>query len=468
MLIGLHGGDAPMKLSFLNREREIQRIRNATASEQESHLLVVYGRRRLGKSTLLQHILRQSDIYYLAIQSDKVLQMQHLAEEITRILPGFHDVQYPDWKAVFTQLALRCRPGTIVVLDEFPYLVEESPELAGVLQNLVDTGALNYHLVLCGSSQRMMHGLVLDQTAPLYGRAQEILKIEPLPVGWLQNAVYSEAVQCVEAYSVWGGVPRYWELASDFTTLEAAVKYLILDKYGVLHHEPQRILLDDMNRTTQTNSIISVIANGAHRVTEICGRLRKPATNLSRPLANLKDLGYLKREIPFGEPRKSSKKTLYKIADPYLQFWYRFVFPHISLLEVDRIDDVYRIISEQFASHVADVWEELARKSCAYADIADIVWNPGTRWWGRGLDGQFMEIDVIAESLDKTCLLVGEVKWREQLRINEILFRLQQKIENLPFRARYQRIVSAVWMKHPVETNACHVITPKKLCNILQ
>lgn len=457
-----------MKLPFLNRDREIQRIRNAIASDQESHLLVIYGRRRLGKSTLLQHILRESDIYYLGVQSDKVLQRQTLVAEIARVLPGFDDVQYPNWESVFKHLALRCQPGTVVVLDEFPYLVEESPELASVIQNLLDTRALHYHLLLCGSSQRMMHGLVLDQTAPLYGRAQEILKIEPLPIGWLQQAIYSDAIQCVEAYSIWGGVPRYWELAADFPALEEAVKYLILDKYGVLHHEPQRILLDDMNRTTQTNSIISVIAHGAHRLTEICARLQKPATNLSKPLANLKDLGYLKREAPFGEHGKTTKKTLYKIADPYLQFWYRFVFPHLSLLEVDRIDTVYQIITEHFASHVAAVWEELARKSCAYDDIANIVWNPGIRWWGKGKDGQSMEIDVIAESVDKTCLLVGEVKWSEQVNLNETLFKLRQKIENLPFRKKYQDIHLAVWLKHAVETNACHVITPDRICTILQ
>jgi len=197
-----------MKLPFLNRNREIQRIQNALASAQEGHLLVIYGRRRLGKSTLLQQILRKSDIYYLAAQSDKVLQVQNLVTEIARVLPGFDDVQYPNWESVFKQITLRCQPGTVLALDEFPYLVDESPELASVIQNLLDTHALNYHIVLCGSSQRMMHGIVLDQTAPLYGRAQEILKIEPLPIRWLQKAIYSDYIQCIEAYSIWGGVPR--------------------------------------------------------------------------------------------------------------------------------------------------------------------------------------------------------------------------------------------------------------------
>jgi AAA+ ATPase superfamily predicted ATPase len=222
-----------------------------------------------------------------------------------------------------------------------------------------------------------------------------------------------------------------------------------------------------MNRTTQTNSIISVIAYGAHRLTEICGRLQKTATNLSRPLANLKDLGYLTREIPFGEQKKSTKKTLYKIADPYLQFWYRFVFPHLSLLEVDRVDEVYGMIMEHLGLHVAAVWEELARKSCAYDNIANIAWNPGTRWWGKGYDGQVMEIDVIAESLDKKSLLVGEVKWREQINIDEVLFLLQQKIKNLPLCAKYQYIVLAIWAKHSVDTTACQVITPERLCKVL-
>ncbi len=457
-----------MKLEFLNRTQEIQRIQNAIHSDQESNLLVIYGRRRLGKSTLLQNILREHDIYYLATQSDKILQIHNLATEIARILPGFNEMQYSNWESLLKNLTFRCQPGTVLVLDEFPYLVAESPELASIIQNLLDKNALNYHIAICGSSQRMMHGIVLDQTAPLYGRAKEILKIEPLQIGWLHKAIYPDYIQCIEGYSIWGGVPRYWELASDFTTLEDAVKYLIFDKYGVLHNEPQRILLDDINRTTQTNSIISVIAHGAHRLTEICARLQKPATNLSRPLANLKDLGYIKREIPFHEHEKSAKKTLYKIADPYLQFWYRFVFPHLSLLEVDRIDIVYQTIKEHFASHIADIWEDLARKSCAYYDIANILWNPGKRWWGRGKDGNFMEIDVIAQSIDKKYLLVGEVKWSERVNIHEILFKLQQKIDNLPFHKNYQEILLAAWMKHDVDTGSCHIMTPEILCKTLQ
>lgn len=457
-----------MKLSFLNRDREIQRIQRSIHSTQESHLLVIYGRRRLGKSTLLQHILREHDIYYLAPQSDKILQIQTLAAEIARTLPGFDEVEYSTWEALFKHIAFRCEPGTVVVLDEFPYLVAESPELPSILQHLLDTHALNYHLILCGSSQRMMHGIVLDQTAPLYGRAKEILKIEPLPLGWLQNALYPDAVQCIEGYSIWGGVPRYWELAADFPNLEEAVKDLILDRYGVLHQEPQRILLDDMNSTTQTNSIIAVIAHGAHRLTEICARLQKPATNLSRPLANLRDLGYITRELPFGESEKSTKKTLYKIADPYLQFWYRFVFPQLSLLEVDRINLVYQMIQAHFASHAAGVWEDLARTSCAWGDIAGIAWKPGQRWWGNGKDGKVMEIDVIAESADKTCLLLGEVKWSDAVNIEETLAQLRQKSENLPCRKPAQNILFALWTKHPAQARDCHIITPDMLCALLQ
>ena len=456
-----------MKLQFLNRTREIQRLRKALASQKESHLLVVYGRRRLGKSTLLQHVLGKGDVYYLATQSDEVLQRRNFARDVARILPGFDEVQYPNWETVFTQLALRVQPGTVVALDEFPYLAKESSELASVIQNLVDTQALNYHLVLCGSSQRMMHGLVLDQSAPLYGRAQEILKIEPLALGWLQQAVYPDPVECVEAYAVWGGVPRYWELAADFTNLEEALKYLVMDKYGVLHQEPQRLLLDDTNNSTQMTSLISVIANGAHRLTEIGGRLEKKATALNRPLSNLRDLGYLMRDVPFGESLKSSKKTLYKIVDPYLQFWYHFVFPNLSLLEVDRIEEVYRLVQEQFPQHVAGVWEELARKSCAYAEIGGTLWQPGQRWWGSGRDRRIMEIDVIAESLDGRRLLVGEVKWQEQLSIDETYFHLRQKIANLPLRKTYERIEPAIWSKRAIENPPCLVIRPRELCELL-
>ncbi len=129
----------------------------------------------------------------------------------------------------------------------------------------------------------------------------------------------------MEAYSVWGGTPRYWELAGDHPDLPAALRSLILSPLGVLSEEPSRLLLDDMRDTTQAASILSLIGQGCHRISEIAARLGKPVTSLSRPLQRLQDMDLITREQPFAEESRSSKRTLYKISDPFLRFWFRYV-----------------------------------------------------------------------------------------------------------------------------------------------
>ena len=189
-----------------------------------------------------------------------------------------------------------------LVLDELPYLVQVSPALPSIIQRIVDRpGERPLRLVVCGSSQRMMQGLVLDETAPLYGRASEIVEVAPMPPEALPGALRLDAEDSVVAYSVWGGLPRNWELAADYPSTTEALAALVLDRNGVLHGEPQRLLLDDMRSAVQANSLLGLIGAGCHRLSELASRVGQSATNLGRPLSRLIDLGYVRREIPFGE-----------------------------------------------------------------------------------------------------------------------------------------------------------------------
>lgn len=436
-----------MRLEFLNRQREIARLKSALGAPEPA-LVVLYGRRRCGKSTLLQQVVGEKDVYYLADQQEAPLQRQALGLEIGRLVPGFGDAQYPSWEILFAAAANQLPAGTTLVIDEFPYLVQNAPELPSVMQKLLDGRRLRFHLALCGSSQRMMQGLVLDSTAPLYGRAREILKIRPIEPGWLTEALALPPDAAVAAYAVWGGVPRYWELAKDFPDSASACRDLVLDRNGVLHEEPMRLLLDDMRGAGQPHSLLALIAGGANRLSEIGGRLGKPATSLTRPLFNLAHLGYIKRELPFGENPRSSKKSLYRLADPFLSFWYRVVLPNRSMLEQDLITEVWDATSQQRESLVAETWESLARDSVARLTIGGKRWKPASRWWGKAGKGQEMEIDVVAESLDGTAILLGEAKWERKTRVRPLLETLRQKAANFP-QARGKEIISAVWCKEP-------------------
>ncbi len=421
-----------MAFPFLDRTVERARLDRALHGSRPI-FAVVYGRRRCGKSRLLREIQAEPDVYYLADTREMPLQVRALAEEIGRKIDGFADVEYPSLEALLRALSHRMPSGGFnLFIDEFPYLVQHEPSLPGTMQKLVDEGP-GYGILLCGSSQRMMRSLVLDHAAPLFGRAAQIVKIEPLRVGWIVDAFDIEGEDAVKAYSVFGGIPRYWELAVDCGSLPSVVRELVLDRTGVLHDEPQRLLIDDMRSAAQPHSLLSLIANGCHRLSELAGRLGKPAGNLTRPLDTLIELGYIRRELPFGESLRSTKRTLYRLDDPFLQFWYRFVLPNRSLLELDRLDQVAQSVFAVLDSHVASVWEQVCRISTAFEAIDGVAWKPGQRWWGTTRDGRRCEVDVVAESLDGKHILLGEVKWENRSNIAEVAERLEQLAAQLPF-----------------------------------
>ncbi|MEI6150812.1 MAG: ATP-binding protein [bacterium] len=456
-----------MKTSFFNRDDEQRRLRRFLALDGGG-LAVVYGRRRCGKSTLIQHVAGPGDLYFLADQRERLLQMESLAREVQRVIPGFAAARYPSWEALIETLDARAPTGFNLLLDEFPYLVQASPELPSLIQRYLDApGLRKLNILLCGSSQRMMQGLVLDRTAPLYGRAREILRIEPLSAGWIRQGLSVAGDAAIEAYAVWGGVPRYWELAATCRSLKGAIRELVLDRNGVLHEEPDRLLEDEMRSGSQAASLLSLIGMGCNRLSEVAGRMGKPAGSLTRPLANLAELGYVRREVPFGEDAKNSKRTLYRLKDPFLRFHVRFVQPQRSLLELGIVDAAEETLRKEFAAYVGGHWEDLARQSVPFLSIGGLRWGPASRWWGTGTDGVPLECDVVAESLDGGSVLVGEVKWTgEHSAPAAVAASLTAKVARAPF-VKGRRVVTALWMRSGRAANGVEVITPGRVLDVL-
>ena len=454
-----------MRLPFLDRVRELARLRRAL-SRPDGSLIVVYGRRRCGKSRLVQEALREHlHTYYLADLSDAGIQRRALSVEAERVVPAFAAASYGDWAAVLDTWRLRAPGNAWLVLDELPYLVQVSPALPSIIQRIVDTpGERPLRLVACGSSQRMMQGLVLEETAPLYGRAAEIIKVAPMPPEALPGALDLDAEDGVIAYSVWGGLPRNWELAADYSSTWEALAALVLDRNGVLHGEPSRLLLDDMRSAVQAHSLLGLIGAGCHRLSELASRVGQPSTNLSRPLSRLIDLGYVRREVPFGESVRSTRRSLYRLDDPFLLFWYRFVAPNRSRLELDLIDAVQADVSARLPGHVAEVWECLARRSVTHLAIDGVRWNPAARWWGRDAGGEPIEIDVVAESPDRRHLLLGEAKWSNRADPAALLAELARKAHRVPFR-HGRRLHYALWLKRGAgdRVDGAQVILPDTL-----
>ncbi|TFH15677.1 MAG: ATP-binding protein [Lentisphaerales bacterium] len=435
-------------MKFFDRFDEKDRLTRGLQSPAGS-FFCLYGRRRCGKSRLLQETLpKKNAVYHVADQMEAALQRRRLASDMASVIEGFDRVEYPDWATLLDRWRKDAPSGACLVLDEFPYLAVSAPELPSILQRVVDAAAGSpLHTVICGSSQRMMQGFVLSPSAPLYGRSKEILKISPLEFGWIAKAFpHASPQEALDHFSIWGGVPRYWELATEYKTLDDAVQRLILAPQGVLHNEPRHMLIDDMGDIAQASSILALIGQGCHRLSEIAARLGKPATSITRPMARLQELDLVIREIPFGADERGGKTSLYSLADPFLAYWFRFVQPNRSMLENASVAVVYRRIRTAFRQHTAWVWENLARRSVPRLTIAGQEWGVARRWWGSAKSARPMEIDVMAESGDGKTLLVGEVKLAAAVaEINGLKSELQEKAAGLPFANRYRKVETAVF-----------------------
>jgi AAA+ ATPase superfamily predicted ATPase len=438
-------------LSFMNRKRELALLQRAMRRKGTS-LVCIYGRRRLGKSRLVQKLIsRRPAAYYVGDDRDASVQRVAVAREIARLMPQFASVVYPGWEELLDRFWADAPKGAVLALDEFPALVTASPELPSLLQKKIDRpGKKSRKVILCGSSQRMMQGLVLDSTTPLYGRAEVILKIEPLGPFWIRKALRAKtSALAVEQYLVWGGVPRYWELARDHASLWKSLESLVLDPMGVLHGEPQRLLLDDMTEVARAASLLSVIGQGAHRLSEIAGRVEVPATSLSRPMQRLLELGLLRRDVPFGSSPKDSKRSLYRIGDPLLDFYYRFVEPNRSRLAVGQIRQTVSEIRSKWPAYLGSRWEQMVRDSIGKKRLLGASWKPASRFWGSGAGGT-KELDVVAESTSHPSrVLVGEVKLAASRReLPGIFERLERTARSTPVLAE-KSLVLAVWVLQP-------------------
>ena len=457
-------------MKFVDRIDEAARLKDALARERSS-LVVMYGRRRLGKSTLIKRVLSDNDVYFLADRSEGQHQRALLAKVIAQVFPDFDKLTYPDWESMFRAVNYRTDRRFTLCLDEFPYLVEQSPELPSVLQKLVDEKQLKYNLVLCGSSQNMMYGLFLDSTAPLYGRADEIMRLAPIRLPYIQEALSLDAMNAIEEYSVWGGVPRYWELRENRSSLDDALWHNILSVNGTLYEEPIKLFQDDVKDIVKTSTIMSYIGTGANRLSEIAGRCYEPATNLSRPLKKLIDLGFLEKDVPFGIDEKNAKKSLYKIADPFMAFYYQFVVPNRSFIELGRRLPIEQALNAHFSEYVSMQWEKLCRDSVTGNLVNGVVYGKAKRWWGAVLNEdkkpEQVEFDVMAESLDKKSLLVGECKWTTGENDKQLTAALLRKANLLPFAKNYT-IVPVLFFKNAPKDDAGNAMLPEDVVELMK
>lgn len=388
--IWVHGGQD----RFVNREHELTILQK---DFQTARVIVLYGRRRIGKTRLLKKWGESVELLYTqAIEASEPLQLQQIYEDMKdhfslKIAPQ----NWNDQLKLFSSISKRAA----IVLDEFPYLVESNPSVPSILQRWIDHDQPNtIVLVLSGSSIGMMHSLFLDSSSPLYGRANRILRLEPM--NYTSFAEYLRVDPNNRdnfiKYSVTGGMPKYWEYTEKDQSSIEFIDSIFSSEYSWFENEPYRILKDENINGLRPFSILEAIGRGASKPSDIAKRLQVRQTDIGRPLSALLDASVLTREVPFGESVRSTKKTLYSIADHTIRFWYSLYSPHRSRWHLYSIQKKQQIVH----SHAAFTLEKEYRE----------LFPDGARYW----EGNDIEFDCVRHTDGSTDrIIVSEIKWKD-------------------------------------------------------
>jgi len=416
--------------SFWDREREMREIRRRLRSRGFGY---VTGRRRVGKTaTLVKACEAAGGFYHQAVEGTPEQQLLHLAEEIARVLPVFHDVVPRTWNEFFRLLSLERLPR-FIVFDEFPYWVQGDPNLPSLVQKWIDHDLpkSNTLMVVSGSSQSMLYSQFLREGSPLYGRASFRLHLEPLSYTWFCKALKYKETDPLSfvRFSLVGGVPYYWKLLSRGSVTRQADE-LYFQPSALLAEEPALWIREEGITGNLPKAILDLIGRGVNKPNELGARLGVVQGNLSRPLALLLDLNLIQRELPFGESPRTTKKVLYRIHDPALSFYYGVFLPNRSVWKLlkgkERLDLLERNASRQ--------WEYFCRE----------LYPGAARYWEPKI-----EIDLVAPLKGKEEYIVAECKWTNlnQEEKKGLLEELKKKFEKTKLAQTLSRVQFRIFSK---------------------
>jgi AAA+ ATPase superfamily predicted ATPase len=392
---------------FVNRTEELSRLRGLYESD-DAELAVIYGRRRLGKTELIKQSLEQYDdaIIYQAKQKTSALQLQQFIETATEPYPGVTRIR-EDWEEILTYLA---EQDAIIVLDEFPYLVAQDESLPSVLQALfdhkLDESAAT--IVLVGSSISMMEEAALLGNSPLYGRSSLKLDIRQLPFGAAME-FFDDAYTADEQVLTWGvfgGIPYYLEEVAPDATLAENIQRTILSRHGTLHDEPDYVLRMELTEPTRYFSILEAIAGGSTSRNEIAGTTGIDYNQLSKYLNRLSRLRLVNQHVPITEQKEKSKRSRYRIRDPFFRFWFHFVYGTGEQYDELGTDAYDALVKPELPDFVSAAFENLCCSALRTLYPEHTITNTG-QWW---YDDH--EIDVVGLTAGET-LIVGECKFQQ-------------------------------------------------------
>lgn len=428
---------------FVGRKRELKKLEELYATN-EFQMAVFYGRRRVGKTTLINEFCKEKrTIFCVGIESTEKENLESFSKEIwssqgqSSMMPPFND-----FESLFAYIAkLAEQEQLIFVIDEYPYLAEACPAISSILQACIDRTMKNgkLFLILCGSSMSFMEHQVLGYKSPLYGRRTAQFKV--LPFDYWESTEMLPGFSAKEQallYGVTGGIPEYLSRIRQDFSVEQNLVDLFFESSGRLFEEPSNLLKQELRNPSTYNAVLTAIAEGHSKLNEIASTVGIASGGCSNLLTSLSELGIVTKETPVAE--SSTKKTIYKIADQMFRFWYRFVGPNTNTITSGYGEQAfYRLVADQLNDFMGQVFEKMCMDWLMHQQgegRLPIFFSQIGHWWGGNpITKKQEEIDIMA--VEKNAAIFGECKWRNEAIDKTVLDKMLTRAQMFSYEKQY-------------------------------
>jgi AAA+ ATPase superfamily predicted ATPase len=442
---------------FIGRERELASLKEFYDKDGIG-MTVIYGRRRIGKSTLIAEFIKdKKTIFYTATKVGKNRNLELFSKQVLDLfMPGVEDVSFNTIEAVFDFIDKNMgNDKLILVIDELPYWAEKDDALLSVLQKYIDTVWKNKNLkiILCGSALSFMEKKVLSEKSPLFGRRDSQIKLEVFDyldaAKFVPNYSNEDKAIC---YGITGGVAKYLSMIDPRKSIDENIVRLFFKKDGYLYDETRNMLMQEFSDITIVNNIVEQIASGNNTLNTIAGKIGEKEPTVLYSLDKLISVGLVEKKKCITE-EKNKKKTQYVLKDYMFKFWYEFIPKATSVIEIGQGEIYYqKAVKPILHSFMGAVFEDMCRyytlKKGIIGEYGCFITSVGT-WWGvenikdkyGNMRTQSVDIDVVALSEVDKKALVGECKFKNEKIDKSIYETLVSREKLLPAKYKVSKYI---------------------------
>lgn len=406
---------------MIGRKNELQQLDRLYLSNK-FEFMIMYGRRRVGKTTILQEFSKEHrTIFFPAQEKNDALNLHDFSKLMQQHFDRTFIAPFQSWEDAFSYAGQKSdQERTVVIIDEFPFLASANPSIKSILQHQIDHSwnTKNIFLILCGSSVSFMINEVMGYESPLYGRITGSMEVKPFD--YLESAEffpdYSPEDKLI-SYGILGGVPRYLNAFDPAKSIRENIKNEILRNGAFLNDEPQALLRMELREPVIYNSILEAVSNGCNRITDISNRIHEEKSKCSKYILTLQSIRLVEKHVPCGESQ-DSKKGIYEITDNYYRFWYRYVFSNQSYYTMLGIEQACDEILDEINDYMGPVFEAVCLQYLIRAaKIGRLPFVPYTigKWWGNNpAIRQQDDVDILALDKKGTKGIFCECKFRNK------------------------------------------------------